>query len=478
MKKFNLIALSVIASLILIFSSCKKINEATELGGDLLPPIDNINTFETFLPVETFNRSHINDTTTIGFYDNVAIGHIESDPVFGKTTADAYFSIGRPFYGYPFVGKKDSITIDSVRLALAYESNYGDTNSLLTYSVHEIAPTAGFKEDTFYSYTRPPFAVVNNFGSKTFAIRNLKDSVFVFTPGDTITRKQGNILRIPIDNSLGVRLKNYDTTANGAYKNDSLFKSNFKGLAVRSSDNSGNGLAYFNLSDPRTKLIIYYKSKINGVDSSLSTEFYHIPFVVPVGFRNGQANIIQRMPAGDWAAALNSPNTPSENLYIQSSPGSLGKIRIPALDTFSNKVIHRAELIIPKLNSALENTFAPPQYLFLDRINQQDKVAATLHNDIFFGQSSYDVARFGGLLKLGNTYNFVITRHVQGIVTRKESNDTLRLHAPYRVILFDKNFNQRQLVSVIDEIAKGRVVVAGGSHPVTPMRLRLVYSNL
>jgi hypothetical protein len=475
-KKYNLIFLSVIACILLGYSSCKKINEATTLGGDLIPPIDNINTFEKFFETQTFNRSNLNDSGAISFYDDLAIGHIESDPVFGKTTADAFFSIGRPFYNYPFVGKKDSITIDSVILALSYQDSYGDTNSTLTYTVSEIAQNSNFKEDTFYNYLIPPFATSTQLGTKSFQINTLNDSIYVFTPGDTMVRKQGNVLRIPLDKNLGVRFKNYDTAANGAFKSDSLFKENFKGLAVTSSQ-SGNGLAYFSGVDNKTKLIIYYKSKINGVDSSLSTEFYHIPLVVPSGFKNGQANSIRRTPGGEWATALASPNTAADKLYIQSTPGSFAYIKIPALDTLGNKVIHRAELIIPKLSSAMDNVFGPPQFLWLDRINQADHVPSTLHNDVLFTTNSYDVQRFGGQLKSDNTYRFAITRHVQGIVSRKESNDTLRLHAPYRVTLFDKNFNGKQIVSVLDEVAKGRVVVAGGNHPSTPIRLRVVYSN-
>jgi hypothetical protein len=474
-KKYNLIFLSVIACILFGLSSCKKINEATTLGSDIIPPIDNINTFETFFNAETFNRSNLNDSSTISFYDNLAIGHIESDPVFGKTNAEAYFSIGRPFYGYPFVGHKDSITIDSVILALHYQTSYGDTNSTLTFNVSEISQTSGFREDTFYRYNVEPFATTTSLGSKTFPIHTLNDSPWVFTPGDTSKKAKpvGLSLRIPLDNSLGVRFKNYDTS--NAYKNDAAFKDNFKGIAIRASQ-SGNGLAYFSAVSNQSKLVIYYTSTVNGKDSTYSTEFYHIPLVLPAGYRNGQANIIKRTPGGDWANALASPNTKSDKLYIQSTLGSIGYIRIPQLDTFSNKVIHRAELIIPKLSSAQDNIFGSPQLLWLDRINQADNVPSTLQHDVFFTTNSYNVDRFGGNLK-GNTYQFAITRHVQGIVTRKETNDTLRLHAPYRVTLYDNNFKGKQLVSVLDEVAKGRVVVGGGNHPTDSIRLRIVYSN-
>jgi hypothetical protein len=476
-KKYNRIFVFSLTCILIGFGSCKKINEATTLGGDLIPPIDNINTFEAILSAETYNRTLLNDSSAISFVDDVAIGHISADPVFGKTTADAYFSIGRPNSGYPFVGNRDSITIDSVILSLSYMGYYGDTNSTLSYNIHEIAQNSGFKEDTFYNFTRAPFTTAGQLGSKNFTIRSLRDTMTLLFPRDTT--RINNILRIPLNNSLGVRLKNYDTSAaNNAYATDSAFKSKFKGFAVLSSEVTGNALAYFNMQDNRTRLTVYYKSRINGVDSTLRTDFLHLPFSGFGAFRNGKANLVRREVGGEWAQAIANAATPAEKIYIQSAPGSIARIRIPGLDTFKNRVIHRAELIVPKLSSAMENIFTPPSFLFLDRINQANNVPSTLHNDIFFNENSYTVARFGGRLLADNTYRFVITRHVQGIVTRNETNDTLRLHAPLRVLLYDNNFRSNQVVSVIEEIAKGRVVVAGGNHPNTPLRLRIIYSNL
>jgi hypothetical protein len=119
--KNNKIALSIIAivaSVAIVFSGCKKINEATELGGGLIPPIDNINTFETFLDIETDNLLFA-DTTKVYFNDDLALGHISNDPEFGVTHADAYFNISSSnYFTYPFINR-DSVTIDSVILSLS-----------------------------------------------------------------------------------------------------------------------------------------------------------------------------------------------------------------------------------------------------------------------------------------------------------------------------------------------------------------------
>jgi hypothetical protein len=42
-------------SILLVISSCKKINEATDLGDEIIPGIDGVNTFDTTLTVETYD---------------------------------------------------------------------------------------------------------------------------------------------------------------------------------------------------------------------------------------------------------------------------------------------------------------------------------------------------------------------------------------------------------------------------------------
>ena len=219
-------------------SSCTRINEATDLGGDLIPPVDNINTFETFLTVEANNRTAV-DSTKVYFSDDLALGHI-SDPEFGLIHADAYFNISHPnYFIYPYFNR-DSVKIDSVILSLSYQASYGDTNSFNTLRVYEIAQNAGFNDTTLYKYNQSAFATVGpELGRKTFQVKKLTDSIQFIRKRDTL--KIANSIRIPLDSNLGRRLVNYDTsnTANGGYRNDSLFKSLFRGFAVR-ADATGN----------------------------------------------------------------------------------------------------------------------------------------------------------------------------------------------------------------------------------------------
>ena len=484
MKKYSLAFSLLFVSLVLAFISCKKINEATELGGDLIPAVDNVHTFEVALSTLTRNGIY-DDSTRTAYTDLVALGDI-NDPEFGRVHANFNFNIVPAIIGtYPFLNKRDSLTMDSVVLQLAYKSAYGDTigNGVQTLTVYEIAPTSGFRVDTLYKYKD---ANTDNYagqqlsiGSKTYSINTLKDTITVIRPLDTV--RTANVVRIKLNTSLATRFASYDTSSSsttGAFHSDSLFTSIFKGLAVKSA-NTGQALSYFNLTDSKTRLIVYYKYKLNGVDTSSSLSFYHL--------ENGQSNYINAAPGGNWQAALNS--AAGDRVYIESSPsGAYAAIKIPGLDTFSNKVINRAEIIATRLPTALGAFFTPPGQMIVDRINATHDTAFILQNDLTpSSDGSISYSSFGGNLRPDNTYRFNITRYVQSIVTRRVHNDTLRLYAPLRTVLFATNLPSIAspkgtyiAVPAAARVGEGRVVLAGGgySDPALRLRLRIIYSNL
>lgn len=480
MKINGLFALLTFLSFYL-FSSCTKINEATELGADLIPAVDNVNTFDTTITLQAAYRP-FNDTSRHLINENMALGKI-SDPVFGTSTADIYFNLssgssGQTYGTYPFGAHKDSVLgIDSVVLSLSYQGAYGDTaNSQLSVQVTEISPSGTFKDDSVYTFFTPGFATTGSvLGTKTFAVNKLRDSVPVLRKGDTT--KVANVLRIPLQNSIGQKLASFDTT-NG-YRNDSLFRSLFRGLAVKTTAATGFGaFAYINAYDAnKTRLIVYYRVKRTGgvIDSAASVVFTHA--------RYGQANSIVRSAGGEYLAGLNNPS--SQNLYVQSSPsGSYVGIKVPGLENFPNKVIHRAELIAYAIPSAADNFFTYPNVLFLDHKSPTADSAYLFERDVpTSSDGTLDYASFGGAISRDKSYRFNITRYVQGIVTRKERNDSLRLYAPFRHDVYE--ITSRQMLpypysNVLSNIAKGRVVLAGPGHPdqSKALRLRIVYSNL
>lgn len=487
MKRYSLAFLTLILVPFLILQSCKKLNQPTELGGNLLPGVDNIHTFETFLGTQT-NNAPFYDTTRTSTSDFAAIGAL-NDPEFGQTNASLYFNLSSSVYGsYPFkvdrqnVNDPNYLSIDSMVLSLSYNGAYGDSNAPQTVHVFEIAQDPTFSDTVFNTFTRPDINTTGSeLGSTTFIPSSLKDSVpEVLKVGDTV--RNANIIRIRFNNnSLGQRLAGYDTipgSPNGGFASDSIFRTLFRGLAIKSDNASGSGnLSYIKIGDTKnTRLTIYFRSLRNGVKDTTALNFVHLV--------NGQANVIVRTPSGNYANYLANGPGQDDKIYLQSTPGSYAAIKIPGLDTFGNKVIHRAELIATVLPSALSNIFTPPARLILDRINSTHDTAFMLQNDLVAstatGSLSIDYATFGGNLMTDNTYRFNISRYVQSIVTKHEHNDSLRIYAPVRTILRNTNLGQFISVPVLNAVGEGRVILGGGnfSDPALRLRLRIIYSDL
>ena len=368
-------------------------------------------------------------------------------------------------------------------LSLGYKGAYGDTLSNQTVEVFEIAPSATINTANFYKYTDADFPTIStSLGSQGFNINLLKDSFPILN--NNVTQKVANIVRIRLNNSLGNRLASYDTsnTATGGYHNDSIFQTLFKGLSVKAAV-PGNALTYFDVFDTtKSKLTVYFRATKDGKTDTSTANFYHLAVnYVNIIHPAGVANIIKRTPGGNWASYLANTDLKDDRLYIQSSPGSYVNVKIPGLSTMDNKVIHLAELLMYRLPSAQDNIFTGPRLLYLDKINSTRDTAFLFESDQTIN-SSGEVNYLGGNLKSDNTYRFNITRHVQGILTRKEPNLDLRLYAPLRTNLNVKNNPQVDKITVAasDKIANGRAVLAGGNYSDTSIRLRLrvVYSNL
>jgi len=459
-------------SLIFLFA-CNKINLATELGDDLVPAIDNVHTFEVALNTNT-NNALLNDTILVGYYDPLALGDL-NDPEFGHTHANINFNISPSNVGqYPFVKNDANLKIDSVVLSLSYQGAYGDTanDGIQTLRVYEIDQNSGFNDTSAYSYSDPAsdFATVGpELGSATFAINHLQDTITLIRAGDTT--HVANVVRIRLDNSLGSRFAQYDTIqgTNGGFYSDSIFKTLFRGFSVK-ADPTGNALSYFSLGDlANTKLTVYFTY---GTTDTSSFDFYHLT--------RGQSNYINRENAGNYLAYLNSGA--GDKIYLQSSPGSYVSIKIPALDTLSNKTIHRAELVAVKIPSAGDDVFTTPGQLMLDRTNSNTPdTTFMLEKDLVADASgNLSFPSFGGVLRTDNTVRFNISRYIQSIVTRHVANDTLRMYAPLRTRVYNSTLNGYLDVNVNRAIATGRLVLGGGSYADTTMqlRLRIVYSDL
>jgi len=487
-KQLALTLGALIVAVLVLFLSCRKINEATTLGGGLIPVVDNIYTFDTTLDVFAYNDTFTiaNDTT---IYDNSFthfLGQINNDPFFGKTDAKLFLELKPSSYKYTFSDVADSLHLDSVVLILHYVQTYGDSLPEQTVNVYEIPQNSDFG-DTTYPIRKSNYEKGALLGSRTFSPIVLNDSVRAYK--DTTV----NQLRIRLNDAFGQRLLNYDTISggiNGAYVSDSAFRAHFKGFALESV--SGNAILGFDLLGANTKLAIYYKDD-NG-DSPVEkwdTTVAYFTFQ-PNGLSNS-ANYMERDYTGTPVAAAAGGAEPDDVVYIQNTPGTFATIKIPGLPNLNNRIVHSAELIMDQVYD-LSDTLFPPAKLYLDAYDSSvSKFRAIPYDFSISGSGTSNLSSFGvnpvnTKDSLGHdikTWRFNITRYVQHVLNDTEPAYDLRLSAPlyYRELYRPGPAGSPSTVVSIfvnDAIGNGRVRLAGGKsvNGAQRMRLRIVYSKI
>ena len=492
--------ITLFISTLFVFSACKKLNEATELGGNLIPSVDNVTTFDTTLSVEAYNDifAPINDSIFSASTDEHFLGQINNDPLFGKTDARIFLELKPATYPFSFINKKDSLHIDSVVLFLDYVETYGDTTIAQNINVYELAQTSDFSKTKSYLIRENLFTKAGLLGSKLVVPQTLKDSVGLLDK-DTIA----NALMIRLDDSFGQRLLNYDSTSStGAYFNDSVFQSNFKGFALEST--SGNAIMGFNLAGANTRLRIYYKDDNNDNPDPAKWDTAHTDFTFVSG-SSANANYVSRDYSGTPLMAAQGGATPDNLVYIQNTPGTFATVKVPGLGSLNNCIVHRAELIAEEIYDVSDAMFPPPPFMYLDAYDATKSTYRSIPYDLNFdSQGSLNLGAFGilpynSLDGVGNTvktWRFNITRYVQHVVNDTEPVYDLRLSSPFYL----KKITYKDPISKTDfeygsfpisggaispinpAIAKGRVRLEGGTgtNLTNPhrMRIRIIYSKI
>lgn len=479
--------------LIAFSSGCTRIS-STDIGAGLIPPIDGVITKDTLLDVVTDSFDDL-DSARIYVGDNHLLGAITNDPLFGKTTASMFFEVKPPVFPYYVPGNKDSLKADSAVLILSYRGVYGDSTKPLTLRLSEISPNTPLSPATSYPVNyapaNPPSIGLSLAPPLTIDIRRLTDSV------NNRFENSNNQIRIKLNSVQASRfLKSYDST--GAYKSDSMFRTNFAGFALTADASGGaNALLKVSLLDTNTKFALYFSSSSTGA-TTRDTSVAYFRFVSGT---SADYNRVIRDKSGSQAAQhFTTTSKPDSLVYVQTSPGSYVRVRIPGLQGLSNRIIHRAELIAEQVPDdanllTIEQYMLAPRYLLLSRYDSSIKTLRNVPNDYTItSEGTPNINIFGGYLfskslhgydKVGS-YNFDLSRYVQGIVTRKDTSFTLRLSAPSNDSLFYTppypNNTVSQLFymtpSIGNDLGDGRVRLGGGTHSRFRMRLRIIFSRL
>lgn len=499
----------ILFGLILIFiASCTKL-DTTNIGGDLLPEVDNINTFADTLDIiasqgDTCQGSDY-DSTKMTLSENHLLGHVVDDGLMGATDAELFLQLKPNFYPY-FIGtyRDTIIKPDSVVLCLSYKGSWGDTATPMTFQVFEVPSTQHGLWDSINQYnpisyrpaqgsslSNPTTVYLNQLGSYTkFGIK-----------GDSVN----NQIRIKLNDNFRDLLFSRDSSSSNftknSFYNDSLFRLFNNGFMIKAT--SGNALTYIDLyQDGKTRLELHYSKKNKTSDtvySALDTTYsfwYFKSGLDGSSVRNSSlSNFIKRqnraIPVAD---TLNG----NQEIWLQTTPGTYATLKIPKLDTLSNRIIHRAEIEIQEITDGSQSTtFTPPAFMYLDLVDSVNPlkykpIYRDLNPNTFYDpdykNATYpffptgnrvDYTYFGGYQRKRGTQTFYtinITRYLQQLVTNKGNNYKMRLFPAHS---FRYSQYSPYFFPYGNTLADGRIKVGGGNNP-NPnyrMRLRIVYSK-
>ncbi len=497
-KRILSIAVAAFAIIILNWS-CTKL-DTTDIGSGLIPAVDNVHTFDTTLSITTTQGLYA-DTSVVGRGDDHVIGNITNDPMFGRTTGAIYMQLKPTRYPY-FIGGVALDTVigmDSIILCLKYKGFFGDSTMPIQLEARQIYSDDfrdSFNKVRNVNYTFPSGGSLGPIlGSSLVDVRRM---------GDTIKYRNGrdysvNTIRIKMDAAWAATLFNRDSIssngANNAFYNDSIFRRFYNGFAVVATPGSGNALIYTNILDTSTKLEIHYRKRYANVVDTVFTSFRLSDGSASNIQISSTANAIVRNRGG---ASMQTPS--SDEIYLQTSPGTYCKMLIPALSTLNNRIIHRAELIVEQIpNGPMDNIFATPPYLYIDMkdtgtVDKWKPLYVDLNPNVaydpdfktgYFFPDDIDYAYFGGYRRekvdgFGNPikyYNFNLSRYVQRIVTQHIPNYELRLFAAFK-FMYPQYVNSFLPSGGQNSVAYGRVKVGSGTNANYKMRLRIIYSKL
>lgn len=458
------------------FNACTKL-DVTRLGSELIPGVDLLNTDTILLPVETFTMLD-GDTNYLFKTDEHVLGYL-NDPMMGTTEAAIYFQPGLTSALLSFPNVRDSLFLDSAVLSIGYIRTYGDTSLPIRYNVYRVNDPSFVSARLYKTFEAPVFNSANLIGSATIAPRVFSNWQYLAYKNDSVR----NQIRIPLNNSFAQELLNQDSS--GAFRSDSTFKTFLNGIAiVPDPAMGGNALNYAALTDPATRINLYFRVQKNGV---IDTTLYVFPFNALL---SANANKITRnFSRGEAGAYVNG--APSPYVYIQSVPGTMAQVRIKGLDTVSNRIVHRAELVAQQVFQGpllTEQIFRVPQlhvYAVTDSGRNQLLPFDSINYAIptFQGSLAYNLnlAYLNGIPTFVNDasgnrvaeYRLTLTRFVQNVLNKNIPNRDLRIAATYLASYAPNLYG----VTPINPIALGRVRLGGGTHPQYRMFLRIYYSK-
>lgn len=369
--------------------SCKKkrsnVGESLINQNDLLHS-EGVDTFQlitySVLEDSTITRS------TAGNPTRMLLGNY-NDPVFGEVQTSIYTQIQLAQVNPPF--NVAITTVDSMVLSFEYSGFYGNSGDQ-TFEVYRLiqdldADSVYYSMDTIQ---KDPTNLVE-LGSETVEVNQYVTTV---EGEDTVSSQ----LKIRLDSSLGNDLLTEFDNSPATFADNEAFLDFFKGLYIKSistpSSNSG-GVAYFDMSDPDTRLTMYYTEDTvqKSYDFKINTDCV----------RFNHYEVMRTSTGLNVQNVIDNPANGQSEFYSQSF-NTRAVVEIPGLSNIpANVIIHEAVLELPI------------QYQTGHKYGPGDFVRTSTRTDEN-SDDLYDIAVLGTFDNSSKSYTFDLRDYVQSVV--------------------------------------------------------------
>ncbi|MPM28623.1 hypothetical protein SDC9_75149 [bioreactor metagenome] len=431
-KKLTGTVLTLLFAAGIILSGC---NADEQLGLDIQPPGDELNAIKS----DTFNiTAHTRVADSVRTDEtSVSLAGYYTDPVFGPSKASFCSQLRLSGTDVDF---GTNVVVDSVVLHLEYYSVYGNSkqNNRMTFNIYELRNSISI-DSTYYSFS--PISAGRKIGSATF-LPNAKDSVFA--DGELRSPQ----LRISLDKNFGKRI--IEASEMGFMTSNVAFEDFLHGICViPTNDNPNGSLVSFDVMSANSGLSLYYHNDTDTLSYkfNITQACARYTSINHFNFTGGQPNLLSQL-GGDTALG-------QQKLYLQPLGGTEVVLKFPEISSLNSAfsvVINRAELFIPAdLSDITNETYPRPAKLSLVAIDEDGNYSYL--SDYTIDSDTYSGSWDGNL----GCYRFVITRHMQDIITGGEQS--------YGYVLL-----------VSGSSIYGNRVILNGPENSNPMRLELTYT--
>lgn len=330
------------------------------------------------------------------------------DPVMGLTDANfitqLHLSSTSHYFG-------DNPIIDSVVLQLAITGYYGDTTTMQTVHVYQIADTLSSTE-SYYQFS--DIDVMPEDLANGYQFRPRPHTTNIPLGNDTLSQA---VIRIPLANSLGEQFAATAAADTSIFGSTEAFKEYFYGLKIQCESVGQDGsIVYINpTSNTVTQLQVYYRET---PDSNPMRYYFYITSE-DVYFNQylhdytlGSNDFVQQVVDGDTLMG-------QQQLYLQSMGGVRVLLNFPDLTAWADSlyeegthlIINEAKLILPALDTDSDSSlFAPPASLALLSLNEDG--TTSLLPDYLEGSNFYG----GSYSSAKKSVTFRISEYLQGIL--------------------------------------------------------------